>query len=472
MKQPEEMPLRTSGVVRRGGNPLVPLLLVLVLVALGAAWWLLGSFENKEGAEIDAPEKAVNRQAEPKRPERRARQQPDREESEIAAERETDRVDLPITAEPETDESEPEIPTDKKPVDEVPPRDDAGEAVTRDFAKSLALFKAAAEQGDAQGQYYLGHAYLTGSGVEADPVEALAWFIQAAARDHAEALAERDKGMAALGGNDRIRAVNRAKMLGPIVPAGWLRDPESGTAVWLPSWFRYGTFDLKLDVTARDGLAEGEGKAILTSHQPGNSDRTFEGLFRGGYFLGDAGRQRPFEMLPTDSYLVSLPTSDKTGFEEVSFWLQNEFGVRIAVEICHVPTNRTPGLLAVVPEIFPVLDEAAVTALLREAWRLYASFCPKNEYAKIDVVSTAHQRVIDRGDTTFQPLLAKAISMPPVRTSSASTSTAILPPRRRSNAGASKRKSTRPRPAGRSSAGTRRRRPLGAPSRFVAFASG
>ena len=37
-----------------------------------------------------------------------------------------------------------------------------------------------------------------------------------------------DKGVAAFTANDRIAAAYRARALGPIIPAGWSQDPDSG----------------------------------------------------------------------------------------------------------------------------------------------------------------------------------------------------------------------------------------------------
>lgn len=270
---------------------------------------------------------------------------------------------------------------------------------------SLAELREAAEAGEAEGQYQLGRAYLTGAAVKADPIEAVAWFILAAARGHALARDERDKRLAAFEANDRIAAAYKARALGPIIPAGWSQDPESGTAVWLPSWFRNGVFKLQLDVPAAEGVAEGEGKAVLTAGLRGYfDDRTFEGHFSRGYFFGQNVMAQPFEMLPTDAYLVRLPDSGTGPFKGTAFWFQNRFGIAIAIHLC----DKTSELLAVVPDGFKVLDDAAVEAVIGEAARIYAGLCPTSEIAYVTVLPAAHQRVIDRGDTVFEPKLAEA----------------------------------------------------------------
>ena len=51
---------------------------------------------------------------------------------------------------------------------------------TGDYAKALAEFQALADQGNAEGQYFLGLFYHNGFGVKRDPAEAVKWFQKAA----------------------------------------------------------------------------------------------------------------------------------------------------------------------------------------------------------------------------------------------------------------------------------------------------
>lgn len=57
-----------------------------------------------------------------------------------------------------------------------------GLGVARDYQKALALFRNAAEQGNAVAQGDLGLMYLKGLGVSSDPAEAAKWFEAAAAQ--------------------------------------------------------------------------------------------------------------------------------------------------------------------------------------------------------------------------------------------------------------------------------------------------
>ena len=148
-----------------------------------------------------------------------------------------------------------EVATKAQPLS-PPPRPVKREAAAAP-KRNLAELSEAAKAGEAEAQYQLGRAHLAGGGAKTDPIEAVAWFILAAARDHVLARQERDKHLAAFKRDDRISAAKRANAFGPIIPAGWAEDPASGTRVWLPGWFRNGVYKLELKVAATEGLAEG-----------------------------------------------------------------------------------------------------------------------------------------------------------------------------------------------------------------------
>lgn len=60
-------------------------------------------------------------------------------------------------------------------------REEGIEAYTiGDFPKAIAEFQALADQGDIEGQYFLGLFYHNGFGVKRDQAEAVKWFLKAA----------------------------------------------------------------------------------------------------------------------------------------------------------------------------------------------------------------------------------------------------------------------------------------------------
>jgi hypothetical protein len=283
-----------------------------------------------------------------------------------------------------------------------------GEVLERDFKHALEMFHKAAEQDDREAQCCLGYAYLNGSGVNANQTEALAWFILAATHDHPDALQERDRGLAALSENDRYRAINRARNLGPEPAAGWSRDSTNGTRVWLPSWFRLGDRSIEIDVPAVDGKAHGQGKIVLKDLSANDSARVYEGVFSEGYYFGSGGRPKgEFHFLPSDDFLYRLPDSKDVAYRGIAFWLRVDFGVDIAARPCYVATNRTPDVVASVPDFFPVHDDKIAKAVLIEAARRYLEVCPDNLHAKLTLVPSEFEFGEDRfGHRIFVPRLA------------------------------------------------------------------
>ena len=282
-----------------------------------------------------------------------------------------------------------------------------GQSISQDAKKAVEYFRKAAEQNNPFAQYLLGQAYQQGSGVKTDPIQAMAWFILAASHGHADAVTERDNRLSALSSSDRHSAFIRVGNLGPKVFAGWGHDPKNQTAVWLPSWYRTGSYSLQVDVPAVDGYAHGQGKVMLQASFPGDSDRVFEGYFSRGYYFGDHEREGEFQFLSTNDFLYLLPVSKDRVYRNVAFWVRVDFGVDFAANPCYVATNRKPDLVTVVPKGFTVLDDEATKAIMGEAWRIFLDACPKNFYADLTVVPPAFGFGKNRfGHRIFVPQLA------------------------------------------------------------------
>ena len=280
-----------------------------------------------------------------------------------------------------------------------------GKGVGQDFGVSVELFAKAAAQGDPDGQYYMGYSYLEGSGVEADPVTALAWFIQAAARDHEQAILERDKGFAALDETRRVQANARSRDLGPPMPAGWLRDTDSGIAFWSPSWYRNGTYKVKVDAPSLEGYAHGEGKVRLTASLPGDTDGVFEGVFSNGILFAGEPLGFPFEMLETDDFLVDLSERLPADFPGSTLWLRRRLdGAKVTLR-----PGGSPDLMVVVNDDFPAHDESAVAAISRTALSVVMELCPLNDnaHATVTTIPLDHQREFKSGELMFEPRQAQ-----------------------------------------------------------------
>ena len=201
-----------------------------------------------------------------------------------------------------------------------------GKGVERDFQKSIALFKSAAAKGDPDGLYYMGYSYLEGTGVEADTVTALAYYIQAAARGHEKAAVERDKGYAALDDTGRVQADSKSRDLGLPMPAGWLHDDESGVAFWSPSWYRNGSYKVKVNARSVEGYAHGAGKVGLTASLPGSTSRVLDGVFANGVLFDGEPLKLAFDLLESEDVVVDesvrLPADAPSG----ALWLHRKLG--------------------------------------------------------------------------------------------------------------------------------------------------
>ncbi len=282
-----------------------------------------------------------------------------------------------------------------------------GKGGSRNFRKAIEWFNKAAKQNDGKAQYYLGEAYAKGTGVEANSVMAAAWFILSASHGYEAAIAKRDSQLAALSKTDRHYAFNRANNLGPEFEAGWSQDPANGISVWLPSWYRTGSYTFKFEVPAKDGYAHGHGKITLTPSLSGDSDRVFEGVFANGYYFGKEKREGEFHYLPSDDILYRLPPSSLKKFSDVVFWVRTGYGGDFASNPCYVGINQKPDLLISVPHGFPVLNDEAAKEVMEEGWKTYLDFCPKNYHAKLTVVPLKFGTDEDRfGHRIFVPQYA------------------------------------------------------------------
>jgi len=65
-----------------------------------------------------------------------------------------------------------------------------GQGVTKDYKQAFEWFKKAANQGDADGQYWLGNLYAWGKGVAQDNKQAVEWFRKAGKQGNENALGD------------------------------------------------------------------------------------------------------------------------------------------------------------------------------------------------------------------------------------------------------------------------------------------
>jgi hypothetical protein len=280
-----------------------------------------------------------------------------------------------------------------------PPRTTAAAADTVEGLEQAAL------KGDAAAQYRLALRLRDGDGVPVDAARALAWLMQAAAREHGPAVDARDRLYAALDDSARVRGESLSRDLGIPMPAGWLRDPGSGIAVWAPSWYRNGTWNVSIRAPARDGRAHGEGVVSLEALLYGRSSRSHEGRFIDGRMLDPATARLAPRLLATDEVRFELEVPDALRGAVSGLWMRNDLdGLRITA--C---PDHNPSLFAAVRGSFPAIDDEAVEKLGLALMAVLNARCPLDPRgdATLSLVAETHQAIVDRGDTEYRPLLAR-----------------------------------------------------------------
>lgn len=272
-----------------------------------------------------------------------------------------------------------------------------------DLAAAFARLDALAGAGDAYAQFHLGEAHRDGVGTKADRVRGLAWLMQSAARGHDGALLARDRELAALDATSRVQAESLSRSLPAPMPAGWLADDATGARVWSPSWYRNGTFRVRIEGRAVDGLVDGLAKVNLTATLPGRSDRSFEGRFVRGLLLDPRLTGQSFELLETDALRLPVDTAGSTTIARA--WRQTALA-SLAIEAC---PKSTPDLYLVAAPGFAATSDEAVKAAAVEAVRRLDAVCPMNAQApaRVFLLPAEHREVYRRGGASFEPRLAE-----------------------------------------------------------------
>jgi hypothetical protein len=279
-----------------------------------------------------------------------------------------------------------------------------GTGVAADAGRAFALFTKAAAQGNADGQFHLGQAYHDGFGTKADMVRALAWFMHAAARGQNEAVAERDRLLATLDDTAKVQADSLTRNLPVPMPAGWIADAASGVRVWSPSWYRNGTFKLRIEGGSANGGVDGPAKVMLTATLYGRSDRTFEGTFAAGLMLDARLREQgqALQLLESDEIRMALRPE---GPAIHRLWRQTKLD-GMQIEACPKATQH---LYAVMAPEFTGIEDAQVKAAAVAAAQALAALCPPqaHQVVQLALLPPEHREVYERGATTYTPRLAE-----------------------------------------------------------------
>jgi hypothetical protein len=279
-----------------------------------------------------------------------------------------------------------------------------GTGVQQDAARAFALFTKAAAHGDADAQLHLAQAYHDGFGTKADAVRALAWFMHAAARGQADAAAERDRLLATLDDTAKVQADSLTRSLPVPMPAGWLVDTAGGARVWSPSWYRNGTFKLRIDGNVANGGVDGPAKVTLIATLYGRSDRTFEGVFTGGLMLDQRLREQAhaLQLLESDEVRMTLRPD---GPAILRLWRQTKLD-GMQIEGC---PKSVLHLYAVMAAEFTAIDDAQVKAAAVTASQTLAGLCPPqpHQVVQLALLPLEHREIYERGAASYTPKLAE-----------------------------------------------------------------
>ncbi len=283
-----------------------------------------------------------------------------------------------------------------------------GLGVDKDGEEAADYLGRAAEQGHAEARYHFAHCLQGGVGVPRDPVRALAWYMLSAGERIEDSAVIRDHLIAQLETGEIRRAVNTAKRKSPGMTAGWLVDATGTGAVWAPSWYRFGLHRLELEVPLDDGLASGEGRAVVTATLPEDASRTFEGHFRNGFFMGDQPLEHNFQVLPDDAYLVELPRIDFDPSAGTGSWVMLRLqGLQLSL------TPRGPLATAKIyvgaAKTAALLNDEAVKGLMIDAADIYNSLAPIDSHVNVTVLPNDLAMVFEDDRTVFRPVSAKGV---------------------------------------------------------------
>ncbi|MFH1336736.1 MAG: hypothetical protein ABII96_09490 [Candidatus Zixiibacteriota bacterium] len=184
--------------------------------------------------------------------------------------------------------------------------------------------------------------------------------------------------------------------------ARFLHDSESGARIWVSGGCPQDYLTYRGGM--RNGLAHGEGEAVLRVGRMDHSPRRIQGQFRDGIFMGnDPFPNRIIALLPGD-FLIHLPSSPG---DDAEFWIHKRF-LPDGLELALGNRGYPPYLLVVAPQGLSATEEDAIRDLMRRAYNTYCMSCQPVREAWVQVVPRKHVRKIDNNQTVFEPLMAIA----------------------------------------------------------------
>lgn len=182
----------------------------------------------------------------------------------------------------------------------------------------------------------------------------------------------------------------------------FLHDPESSARIWVSGGWPQDHLTYRGGM--RNGLAHGEGEAVLRVGRTDHSPNRIQGQFRDGIFMGnDPFPNRIIALLPGD-FLIQLPSSRG---DDAEFWIhQGSLPDGLQLGLGH--RGYPPYLLVVAPPRVSTVEEDSVRDLMKRAYDSYCRSCEPAREAWVQVVPKEHVRTADNNRTVFAPVMAVA----------------------------------------------------------------
>jgi hypothetical protein len=182
----------------------------------------------------------------------------------------------------------------------------------------------------------------------------------------------------------------------------FLHDPESGARIWVSGGCPQDHLTYRGGM--KNGLAHGEGEAVLRVGRADHSPSRIDGQFRDGIFMGNDPFPNQIVVLLPGDFLIRLPCSRGDGTE---LWVHGGFETD-CLQLRLGQKGYPPRLLAVAPPGLPAVEEDAVRELMQQAYDSYGKSVEPVREAWVQVVPREHVRKADDNRTVFEPVMAVA----------------------------------------------------------------
>jgi len=182
----------------------------------------------------------------------------------------------------------------------------------------------------------------------------------------------------------------------------FLQDPESGARIWVSGGCPQDYLTFRGGM--KNGLAHGEGEAVLRVGRADHSPNRVQGQFRDGIFMGSDPFPNRIVALLAGDFLIQLPSPRGDGTE---FWVHKGFETD-CLQLRLGQKGYPPSLLVVAPPGLQAVHEDSVRDLMKQSYESYCRSIEPVRQAWVHVVPREHVLKTDNNRTVFEPVMATA----------------------------------------------------------------